>query len=236
MNWIAESLWLCPKIAAPALDDVGIVILDADNDPLGKQLLPNGACGLTSPLLAYALSKQVGGSPDDFVTIVSRERMSRGHLNSWTKDYLAINAVLHELAHHVEGLAHGIRHEKLHGPIVVNDENLDWLTLDFLSTSSSTPALQQDPWWNHEAQFVRAAIHIAHRSNELEFYTSTEYMQIAGQHYALSPVDAYAERLGDEPRRRANEPLVDLLADDAPTEFVELFDADCRAWQARRTV
>jgi len=237
MDWIAESASLCREISAPTLDHVGIVVLDADNDPLGAQLLPDGACGLTSPLLSYALSKSGRGSPEDFVTVVSCDRIARGYTDSWSRSFLAINVVLHELAHHLDGLVRKMLHQRQHGRTAVDDSDLDWLTLESLMDVAAKPSrersLQSTPWFHHEAQFARAAIHIAHRANELKFRTMTSYMRVAGERYGLSPVALYTVHLGDEPRRRRADPIVEVLADDAPVEFAELFAADCRAWQAR---
>lgn len=74
-------------------------------------------------------------------------------------------------------------------------------------------AKQAPPWHGHAGDFVRLAIHMAHRAG-----VPAEWLW-RHDSYDLSPMQTYVELLGDEPSRRCEESLFDIAGSSAPKKF-----------------
>lgn len=231
MNWTTRAENLIRTIAGSDLpDDSLCIVKDATADARAAELLPHGAAGITAPWLAPALTAHdagiVGAGRGGFATIISPDRLTTwgNELRPDLREYVALNAVLHEFAHYAERLAVANRFGlKAHG-----EAPIDVATALAVDCPPGSP-----PWTYHGLWFIRAAIHLCHRAREAGFTgANINTMRVADSSYGLSRPARYCEMLGDETERLADVPLSELLGRDSPAEFRELFAADCAAWRA----
>lgn len=77
------------------------------------------------------------------------------------------------------------------------------------------------PWEHHEAPWIRAVLHLIHRSG-------VHFLDVgfAGDTYGLSDKADYMLALCYEHRRLRNLPVAEILRTPAPTPFTELFERD----------
>jgi len=143
----------------------------------------------------------------------------------------AAGMVLHELAHHL--------------PFVpIADESCDEARpihlRQFKNWAAATSPPAGLPWLNHEAQFIRACLHIYFRAIWHRWAIGSDFalllnldlgdLRFAGADYQLSAPHDYKNALGDEPGRTIDQPLTDVLKTQAPPAFTDLFHADVEAW------
>ncbi len=124
--------------------------------------------------------------------------------------------VLHELAHHL------LDHPR---PGALSVLAMDELAAILPYGRGSTPPERVSgrppgslPWAGHGSEFLRVLVHVAFRSWR---YFGGDLLDIAGQDYGLSSPLAYQAALGDEPRRRAGEPLTAIAASQPPPEYAD---------------
>ncbi len=129
--------------------------------------------------------------------------------------------VLHELAHHL------LDHPR---PGALSVLAMDELAAILPYGRGSTPPERVSgrppgslPWAGHGSEFLRVLVHVAFRSWR---YFGGDLLDIAGQDYGLSSPLAYQAALGDEPRRRAGEPLAAIAATQPPPEYAEFTRED----------
>lgn len=92
----------------------------------------------------------------------------------------------------------------------------------------SAAAKLQFPWGEHGAEFTRIALHLRYRAAMNSYDVPLAALHVGGPRYALSPAEDYAATLGDEPRRRIDEPVVKIIKDDHPEAFASLFFDDLK--------
>jgi hypothetical protein len=120
-------------------------------------------------------------------------------------------------------------------PIVVQDDAATELPPAFaarveLACKTEVPAAEIPvPWHNHDAQCLRANLHIAERfraeCSDLEF-TGWLHPEV----YGLSRESRYSIALGEEPERLIGVPLSELSAIPPPQKFVDVWRDDVRHW------
>lgn len=228
-DWTETAADLCRAICSPDLADCEVTLLDADADASAARILPANVCGFTSTLLplvcrAPQVPKRMA-TGREFASVIAPSRLWPTPLRPDVLRFVTICAALHELAHHVETLAF-LRHvERSFGYSPVVDSVLSHDALvECLSATMPAPLA---PWFAHEAGFIRAAIHVSHRAQLHGFINGTPTnLTIAGNRYGLSPVGRYCEALGDEPQRRQEEPIAEILLTNSPIEFDALFTSD----------
>ncbi len=79
----------------------------------------------------------------------------------------------------------------------------------------------------HGAPFVRAAVHLWHRTNAV-CPLPIARCWIAGANYGLSRPETYAASLGTELRSMANTRIADILRTRPPEAFAQLWKRDCQ--------
>lgn len=91
------------------------------------------------------------------------------------------------------------------------------------------------PWHTHDWRFLRNACHLLHRSQLAgqPWDDATDYYVVAGPSYALSPLWAYVEALGDEPAKLAGLTWAELQATAPPARFRHQWLADVHRWAAK---
>lgn len=90
------------------------------------------------------------------------------------------------------------------------------------------PTKDPVPWADHEADFIRVALHLAARAA----HPPIGVVDTACA-YGWSPTSAYVLALGDEPARMQQWPLTRVLATAPPPEFVALWRSDLQARRHR---
>lgn len=96
-----------------------------------------------------------------------------------------------------------------------------------MTNSPAPQSHQRAPWSSHGTDFLRAALHLAHRARMAPGHV------IPSHSYQLSPASDYAEALGDEVQRLEYEPFEAVKATIPPVAFSDLFAADTLAWFSR---
>jgi hypothetical protein len=167
---------------------------------------------LLQPILEYQGRWQGRG----FATVVheGRFRASHRHLAPWELEEVFMKWALHEVAHYFD-IGRAMSFHEWGGPM-----------LKAVASALRDPPPKKNPWSGHESSFIRAALHIHHRANAVGFTIRSADMSAAGEQYGLAPIEQYAEVLGDEPSRRIEESLFDIIDSKPPTEFEEFAARD----------
>jgi len=95
-------------------------------------------------------------------------------------------------------------------------------------------AARKCEWICHSDRWVRASLHIHHRAVKYGHWPRvffTPHAMANNAQYGLSDILAYDGAIGDEPSRRIDDSLTDILASEPPAAFTELFKSD----EARRS-
>ncbi len=132
--------------------------------------------------------------------------------------------ILHEFSHHLDDdiffQTVGLRADQV--------ENVPPKRTPLPTTSE----FRKRPWDSHEDRFTRIALHLRHRAALAGWECTPFQLHIAGENYGMSDPDEYAAALGDEPERRINERILDIIETSAPAAFTGLFEADVRRYYA----
>lgn len=145
---------------------------------------------------------------------------------------VVMGVVLHELAHIVDA-----------GPRDDAEPDADLIQFGRLTLAADLTGREPPtngpgaviPWRGHEWPFIRMAFHLANRAAGLEIDVAARDVFDAGD-YGLSPTYRYVAALGNVPERLAGQPLTLISAAPPPAEFVELWQADVRAWMSRHEI
>lgn len=90
------------------------------------------------------------------------------------------------------------------------------------------------PWAGHDSNFIRSALHVAHRSRLAGFLTTIETMEVTGSFYGLSSPQQYAEALQSEPQLFSTARIWDIFKKSSPPqEFTDLFESDVADYESR---
>lgn len=92
-----------------------------------------------------------------------------------------------------------------------------------------SPAATTKPYFGHEADFIRVALHLRHRAEQAGVLVPL-YCYCAGTLYGLSHPNRYREALGDEPARLADASFREIIATSFPEAFSRLWAADMAHW------
>lgn len=87
-------------------------------------------------------------------------------------------------------------------------------------------------WVGHDGQFLRTVAHVEHRARAL-LRSPVQAYAVAGLLYGLSKGEAYRQALADEPAKLAGKPLAEIMQTRPPQSFIDLWQADLRAWRER---
>jgi hypothetical protein len=149
MDWRRAAAAIINEIAA---DDIAGPVMVLEPSEIGLSL-PAGIGGLHSPTV-YALS---GCDPSGFGCVVQGDRFD--------SDLERIGAVLHELAHRIDGGPVEIDTEP---PTEVERSELSILVQLILAARSGYVKRSKRPaWYQHEQRFVIASSILAYRAGEI---------------------------------------------------------------------
>ena len=87
-------------------------------------------------------------------------------------------------------------------------------------------------WVGHDGHFLRTVAHVEHRARAL-LGSPVQAYAVAGLLYGLSKAEGYRQALADEPAKLAGEPFTEIMQTRPPQSFIDLWQADLRAWRSR---
>jgi hypothetical protein len=94
-------------------------------------------------------------------------------------------------------------------------------------------SLDKPRWYKgHGFAFIRNCVHLHFRAWQLGFEIALPSLEFADSQYDLSPPWRYMRACGDEPRRMQAATFADIVAQNPPAEFRQLWLADFKAWRA----
>jgi hypothetical protein len=168
-----------------------------------------------------------------------RERITRENSRDVAADAVhrvaeqIVSALLiHELAHALDCTGHRDV-EADFGREVEAAPDADLRTLQRLITAARRDGPEFPAWHQHEADFVRCAIHLHYRSQLLGWSVELSEVNAAGSRYGLSDVGLYRDALGDEPEQWRERSLCELADEPMPLEFKALWLADTQRLDRR---
>lgn len=146
---------------------------------------------------------------------------------------VAMGVVLHELAHVIDA---GPRDDKV-------EPDPDLIQFGRLTLAADLTGIEPPtngpgaavPWRGHEWPFIRIALHLAHRAAEMGAPVTAGDVFDA-RDYELSATFRYVAALGDDPERLAGRPIAMIGQVPPPAAFVELWQADVRAWMSQHEI
>lgn len=155
-----------------------------------------------------------------FATVVFPENLES---RSFREEFLSV--VLHESVHCLQAM--GLSAPK--SPIPDIDRAAMKAVRASLAGQRGVDDVQLPAWcpW-HGADFIRASLHMEYRASAAGFPVRLGVMGVAGETYGLDDVFRYSDVLRDELWERGHEPLLDVLNDEPPSEFIEFFGHDIR--------
>jgi hypothetical protein len=134
--------------------------------------------------------------------------------------------VLHELAHMLD------RPALFDDRAGVDPNRLLFEALIVADVTNRAPREEIPLYHGHEARFIRIALHLCHRAQQVGFDIRPGEI-CAGYVYGLSPASRYLEALGDEPARCAGMSFRDIRASQPPHAFSSLWCDDFIAYHQR---
>ncbi len=216
-HWTDTAERLLRTIAADDLDGFGCYVVDfADITHIEPRLNGSGALAWTSFLLPITirpwLESQGRWIGDGFATVVHRDRIP-----SWID---TLGCVVHELAHWVSD----DRALDVHDEIPVEMAEQFAMALRDWSDRGDDAPRANPTWFQHEAPFVRAACHLAHRANEAVEAIRPKHVRFASMYYPwpfnenmfMTAIESELDRVGS---------VRTILQNTAPKSFVELWEA-----------
>ncbi len=93
-----------------------------------------------------------------------------------------------------------------------------------------TEPVDDPPWDDHRADFIRTALHVHRRAERLLNMLILEETLTEPARYGLSSIYDYCAALGSEPDDLLNEPFTTIRATRPPRPFIELWKADVDRW------
>lgn len=141
-------------------------------------------------------------------------------------DYVMHACVLHELAHILDW------------PLVYPEPvNVDPQKLMFealvVAKATGRPARVEVPrYYGHEASFIRIALHLVYRAERFGMAISPAAVY-ASHRYGVSHISEYLDALDEEPANCADKTIRQIVAEDPPRAFSELWNSDLIAYQQR---
>ncbi len=208
------------------------------NDELPQQYQAGGCFGLTGRGFDLLFREQIGRRWRGRRRVIILDRRgTRRHIiwtlrtaspvRVWTRRTLW-QAASHELSH-VASLP------LLESETTDDAPDLTRATSDALGAMAAAPPTYAEDrpiqWQGHDGQFLRLLLHCAHRIKPLagEFLPGDCWLD--PHKYGLaSREDQFRDALGAEPERLANVPLTELATVLPPESFIDLWNADVRAW------
>lgn len=205
---------LCRDVAGDDLAGHAVYVVDwAEISERFPEMHRAGALAWTSPYLDEALEpwlrEQDRWQGPGFATIVYR-----ASIETWRD---TLGCVMHELAH-------WLTDERAVSPTPVPQEAI---CMALAAWCASEPVVAP-PWAGHEAPFIRAAAHLAHRAGDQMESIRPSMLRFSLAYTGLTE-NTWMTALGSELGTSGS--IRELLTTPAPAEFNDLWQA-CTEWWA----
>lgn len=138
-------------------------------------------------------------------------------------EIVAISTVLHELAHILD------RPTPVDLQSLPSDDRIEFETLVIANAARHEYRPLPTPYFGHEDQFIRIALHLHFRS-ALAGVTTVPNILCAGRRYGLSHAHRYMEAIGDEPADLMQLPFAEISRLPPPEAFTALWRADVKSY------
>jgi hypothetical protein len=213
MNELAECEWLCRSVAANELDGLPCYLVDAsDLEGYERSLAVGDFLGWTSRyadlILCDYLTKRDKWRGRGFACVMRCDQLP-------TLQDLA-GCVLHELAHFI---CHPAPKQ-----ISVDASILSEPLIRLAKTDLKLPAFPDNlpPWDGHEADFVRVACHVAHRSGLACESIRPRHLRFASAYYPR-PFGEHEFMTALESELNDKRSIREIVAGDPPEAFSKLW-------------
>ena len=221
-KYLAEAESLCRIVAS--LDLAGHPIYIVAQSQLESFFGQAGGCyAYTTPSLDLYVRDHIddwqGRGP---CMVINDLAIAEDHAPDAHRE-LVLNHTLHELAHILDR------------PSLFEDRNdhPDKLLFEALVVANTTSRPQStEPIYGHRLNFIRIAIHLVDRANRAGF--DIRHSGVCATHrYGLAPIANYVDALGDEPSRSSSLRFQDIVENDTPNQFNQLWTADLNRGEKR---
>jgi hypothetical protein len=212
---------LCRTVADGDLDGLPLYILLQSEvaDVMGRE---NFSDGYTTPNLDLNLRSVIGDrwqgrGPCMVLNDVS---IADEHFPE-DVDVVAFSTVLHELAHILD------RPTPVDLQSLPSDDRIEFETLVIANAARHEYRPLPTPYFGHEDQFIRIALHLHFRA-ALAGVETIPNLLCAGRRYGLSHAHRYIEALGDEPGDLLHLSFAEISRSPPPEAFTHLWLSDVR--------
>jgi hypothetical protein len=186
----------------------------------------NDCYGYFTPSLDLYLRDHIPNFRGRGPCMVINDVALREDYNDEDLDYVTHACVLHELAHILD------RPLVYPEPVNVDPQKLIFEAL-VVAKATGRPARVEVPrYYGHEVSFIRIALHLVHRAQQLGVAISPAAVY-ASHRYGVSHISEYLDALGNEPTNFADRTIRQIVAEDPPRAFAELWNSDLVAYQQR---
>jgi hypothetical protein len=218
-DFIARSKALCRTVASRDLAGLPLYILLQSEvaDIMGQE---NFSDGYTTPNLDLNLRSVIGDrwhgrGPCMVLNDVS---IADEHFPE-DVDIVAMSTILHELAHILDRPVPGD---------LWSQPSEDWIEFEtkvIANAGRHETRPLPTPYFGHEDQFVRIALHLHHRSG-LAGVDTIPNLLCAGRRYCLSHAHRYIEAIASEPADMLQLSFAEISRSDPPKAFTKLWLRD----------
>jgi len=162
-----------------------------------------------------------------FATLIDasgiEQRFAESRLPATDARRKILGIALHEFAHCVESRP-PLAEQRADEILAKSAAAREWLAEPLWK---GLDRVDPSPWHQHDFRYGRAAIHCWYRASRLapqwDFLPGEVWLTT---NYWLAPPSDYVDALGDEPERRAGEPLRSILTSPIPDAFREFGERD----------
>jgi hypothetical protein len=224
---VTETEALCRAVAPRDLEGLPLYVVAQSSiaHEWGEAI---GTCGFTMKGLDLQLKHLIPNYRGRGPAMVLND------LYTWSDDPLDLEycftmTALHELSHIAEREFPFDPREPKPLDIPPTDGLIEWL-------NKTPPVSEVISVFHHGPRFVRAVIHLAYRASRLGVRTSPAAVTNDWRANGMSGPWTYELALDDEPERRSDDLLSDILASDPPAEFTAVWKCDQRRimdWKER---
>lgn len=218
-DFVARARALCRTVAGRDLAGLPLYILLQSEvaDVMGPE---NFSDGYTTPNLDLNLRSVIGEAwkgrgPCMVVNDVS---IADEHFPE-DVDVVAMSTVLHELAHILD------RPSPVDLQSLPSEDRIEFETLVISNAARHEHRPLPTPYFGHEEQFIRIALHLQFRAALVGVVTIPNLL-CAGRRYGLSHAHRYMEAIGDEPADMLQVPFAEITRTPPPESFTHLWLSD----------
>ncbi|MBL8810820.1 MAG: hypothetical protein JNM43_11635 [Planctomycetaceae bacterium] len=218
-DFVARAIALCRTVAGCDLAGLPLYVLLQSEvaDVMGAE---NFSDGYTTPNLDLNLRSVIGEAWQGRgpCMVVNDVSITDEHFLE-DVDVVAMSTVLHELAHILD------RPTPVDLQSLPSQERIEFETMVISNASRHEHRPLPTPYFGHEEQFIRIAVHLQFRAALVGVATIPNLL-CAGRRYGLSHAHRYMEAIGDEPADMLHLPLAEITRTSPPEPFTHLWLSD----------